>query len=454
MCLWLAGPLAAAQLAQAGTSFTDTLMMGWLGSQSLAAGALGSTTFLILAMICTGVVSAVSPLVAEAHGSGRLERAGQIAVQGLWLAGLITLPLIVLLWQTYPLFLWLGQEETNARWAAAYIQAIAWGLFPALGFAVLKDFIAALSQPQPVTIAMVGGLLLNAAGNYVLMFGKFGLPTLGLVGTGWASAITYWLMFLFLVGYLFLQKKGDVGILFRQAPHFEGATFWKIVRTGWPIGMIFAAEGGLFAVTTFLMGQLGTNTLAAHQIALQTASITFMVTVGIAYATTIRVGQLFGQGKLQRAKLAGYVGIGLGSLFMLGMGLLFWTLPTTIVALYLDVQNPDNRAVVTTAKSLLGVAAVFQLVDGVQATAAAALRGLQDTRVPMVIGICAYWGFGLTSGYWLGMRLGFGGVGLWWGLAIGLVAAAAILTLRFERLISRLSQQTRQSQTQPAVTGL
>jgi len=190
------------------------------------------------------------------------------------------------------------------------------------------------------------------------------------------------------------------------------------------MGVLSVVEVGLFAVTTVLMGQLGTVALAAHQIAIQTAAITFTIPSGIGLATTVQVGQLLGQGNFKRAKRAGLIGIALGCLFMSSMAVLFWTMPGSIVALYLDIHDPLNAEVVKLAKSLLLVAAMFQLADGIQVTAIGALRGFKDTQIPMLIGLATYWGVGLTSGYVLGLTLGFGGVGLWWGLALGLAVAA------------------------------
>lgn len=434
-CLLLAVPLAAAQLAQAATGFIDTVMMGLLGSRTIAAGGLGATLFTALLIIGTGIVSAVSPLAAEAHGAGKTEVVGRVARQGLWLSVAIALPVTLLIWNGGLLLRLFGQEEENVVLAEQYLRAIAWGYLPGLAFAVLKNFVSALSQTRPIIVITVCGTVFNVAANYVLMFGFLGLPALGIAGIGWASALSVWGMFLALAVYV-LSPAFKVYGVFRSLLQFDGRVFWELLRIGWSIGVLAAVETGLFTVTTFLMGQLGTLTLAAHQIALQTASMTFMIPLGISFATTVRVGQLSGRGDLSGARLAGYVGICLGGIFMGIMAIVFWTMPRLLISLYLDVQNPANANVVTLAQSLLSVAAMFQMFDGIQIIAAGALRGLKDTRVPMLVGILAYWCIGLTSGYLLGLQLGFGGIGLWWGLAIGLSAAATVLTWRFHYLIS------------------
>ncbi|HEY9630029.1 MAG TPA: MATE family efflux transporter [Coleofasciculaceae cyanobacterium] len=431
--LHLAIPLAGAQLTQAATGFVDTVMMGILGQQVLAAGALGSVLFTCLLLIGTGILAAVSPLVAAAYGAGKTPEVSHVVRQGLWLATLIAVPSTLLLLQGGTLMQLLGQEAQNIRLASAYLGAIAWGLLPALGFAVLRNFVSALSRPRPVIVIMIGGTLFNGVGSYVLMLGKLGLPTLGIVGIGLASTLSLWGMFLSLACYILWEPQLQTYRFFHHLHRFEKRVFWNLVQIGLPIGILAAVETGLFTLTTLLMGQLGTVTLAAHQIVLQTAALTFMIPLGISSATTVRVGQQMGQQDPEGAKLSGYLGIGGGAVFMMAMALVFWMIPEPIISLYLDVHDPENYAVVDLAKTLLGIAAVFQLVDGIQVTAAGALRGIQDTRVPMLIGIFAYWCVGLTSGYVLGFQLRWGGVGLWWGLAIGLAIAAVILTWRFSK---------------------
>ncbi len=430
-CLLLAVPLAGAQLSQATTTFVDTVMMGILGSQIVAAGALGAATFFLPINVGSAVVSAVSPLVAEAYGAGRVEQVGRVVRQGLWLSVILAIPVTLLIWHSGLLLRLLGQEPGNVVLAETYLRAIAWGYLPGLGFAVLRSFVSALSRPRPAIVTTIGGTLFNIAANYVLAFGKLGFPALGLGGLGWASALSLWGMFIALAIYIFSQPQLRAYGAFSNLHQFEGKVFGELVRVGLPIGVLAGVEGGFFTFVTFLMGQLGTVTLVAHQIALQTAVVTFTISLGISMASTVRVGQLIGQENPSGARLAGFVGIGMAGLFMAMMGIVFWTVPGTIVSLYIDTADPANAAVVRLANVLLGVAAMFQIVDGIQVSAVGALRGLKDTRVPLLIGIVAYWGIGLPCGYVLGLVLGFGGVGLWWGLAIGLAVAAGVLTWRF-----------------------
>ncbi|BDI14211.1 MATE family efflux transporter [Nostoc cf. commune SO-36] len=434
--LALAIPLAAAQLAQSATAFVDTVMMGWLGSQTIASGGLAAITFNFCLFILTGIVSAVSPLAAQAYGAGNREKVGTIIRLGLGISLLLGIPMTLLLYNGGTLLLLLGQDANTVALAEIYLRAIALGFIPGLGFAVLKSFLSALLQPQLVMVTVVLGTLLNITVNYMLMFGKLGFPALGLAGIGWASTLSLWSMFLTLTVYICNQPDFAAYNIFRplskKAFSLEHRRIIsEIFQIGLPIGGLIAVEVGLFTVVTFLIGQLGTNALAAHQIALQTISISFQIALGISLATTVRVGQLVGENDLVATRLAGYVGIAIAAISMGIAGITFWLVPKSIIALYIDISDPNNADVVALAVKLLGVAAIFQIVDGVQVTAAGALRGLKDTRIPMLIGIFAYWCVGLFTGYTLGISSGSGAIGLWWGLAIGLAIAAIIMTWRF-----------------------
>jgi multidrug resistance protein, MATE family len=428
--LFLALPLAGAQMAQSAIAFIDTAMMGRLGSETLAAGGLGAISFGALLIIGSGLAAAVSPLAAQAHGSGQRQQVGRVIRQGFWLAVLIALPVMILIWNARPLLQGLGQQADLDQ-TQLYLRAIAWGYLPGLGFSILKDFVSAIAKPRSVIIIAILSVPLNIIGNYVLMYGKLGFPALGLAGIGWSSAIVLWSMFLALAFYIRIHPSFSPYRIFHGFPKLDRLIIQDLIHIGLPIGIILFVETGLFTVTTFLIGQMGSVPLAAHQIALETAGVTFRIPLGIAFATTIRVGHLIGQGNPQGARFAGYVGIAIGAIFMTCTGILIWTMPRPIVSLFLDVQNPANAAVVSLTQILLGIVATFQIFDGIQVIAVGALRGLKDTRVPMIIGIFAYWGIGLTSGYGFGLILGFGAVGLWWGLAIGLAVAASILTWRF-----------------------
>ncbi|MFN3595810.1 MAG: MATE family efflux transporter [Rubricoccaceae bacterium] len=437
--LALAVPLVLTQLAQMAMSFIDVVMIGRLGTDAMAAGVLGSTVFFTLMLICLGVVIAVNPTVAQAHGAGDAAGVGRAARQGLWLSVLLGVPLVLLLGYAEPLLLLARQEPETAALAAGYLRAIRWGVVPNLWLTALRGFCEGLARPRPVLAVVLLGVVVNVSANYVLMFGRLGFPALGVVGTGWASALTMTTMCMLLALYVRLAPSLRAYRVFAGLRRPDPAALRALFRLGWPIGATFGLEAGLFAASTLLVGQLGTAALAAHQVALNAASVTFMVPLGIGMAATVRVGQAVGAGDVRGAARAGGVAVALGATFMLGAALLFWLRPEWVIAVYTGGRG--ETAVATLAVQLLGVAAVFQLFDGTQAAAAGALRGLKDTRVPMLIGAVAYWGVGLGTGAMLGLWLGGGAPGLWWGLTGGLATAAVLLTTRFALRVQEMKRQ-------------
>ena len=426
----LAVPIVLAQLTQMSMSFVDVVMVGRLGTEAMAAIVLGSTTYFTLSLVCVGVLVAVQPTVAQAIGAGDEAEAGRGARQGLWLATVLGLPFTVGLGWMEEAFLWTGQAPETSALAGAYVGAIRWGFVPNLWFTALRGLAEGDARPRPVLAVTVLGTAFNAGLNYVLMFGALGVPALGLVGTGWSSALTTAVMFVALALYV---RRGPLGRfrvfagLRTPDPEALGALF----RLGWPIGVGFGLEAGLFSAVTLVAGRLPDHetALAAHQIALNAASVAFMVPLGIGMAGGVRVGQAAGAGDLDGAARAGWTASALGAGFMTLSAAVFWLRPEWVIRLYAG-REPDPE-VASLAVALLGIAAVFQLFDGVQAAVAGALRGLKDTVVPMGIAAVAYWGVGLSVGGALGLRAGLGARGLWWGLTLGLAVAAVGLSARF-----------------------
>jgi MATE family multidrug resistance protein len=432
--LLLAGPVVLTQLAQVSLGFVDTVMVGRLGAAQLAGVALGNTVFFTLILMCMGMVLAVGPMVSQAHGAGADEPIGRSVRQGQWLALMLAAGFTLVVWNVRPVLVALGQEASTVDLAVSYLRAIVWGAFPFLGFVGLRSFVEGVSRPRPVTVIAFLGIGMNVFANWTLMYGKFGFPALGIVGTGWASAIVFWLDFLLLLAYVASQSEFRRFRIFEKLGRPDRTYFRELFRIGWPIGASFGIESSMFMITVMMMGWIGTTALAAHQVALQCASFTFMVPLGIGIATSVRVGQEVGRGDREGVLRAGRVGLGLSVLFMSLAALAFWLVPRAIVGIYLDLDAPANAPVVALAVALLQVAAVFQVADGIQVTAAGALRGLKDTRVPMAISALSYWAVGLTGAWFLAFRLGWGATGLWWGLVLGLAAAAAMLLARFRSM--------------------
>jgi multidrug resistance protein, MATE family len=438
--LQLAIPLASAQVAQLATGFVDTVMMGHLGRETLAAGALASITFFSIMVTASGVVMGVSPLVAEAHGAGNKTRIEQVTRQGLWLSLLLAIPIMIAIAHLNTLMHQLGQSATMVKLAKGYLDIMLWGLFPALGFAMLRGVVSALSQARPILMIVLAGTGFNILGNYIFGFGKFGFPRLELAGLALASVLTLWGMFGALVIYLLKHKQFKAYRFFHRCNQLKLPVLRELVKLGLPIGVFTALEIGVYTTVSYLMGAWGTDGLAAHQIVFQTMNLIFMVPLGMSYAATARTGQWFGQQDLIRIRQAGFVSLVVGTVWTSAVAIVFLVFPQQIIGLYIDIHAPENATIVVFATAMMRVGAIAHLFDGVQKIAYGALQGLQDTRVPMLLSFLCYWCIGLTSGYWFAFGWNLGGVGLWAGLTLAVAIAATIFVWRFQRLTSDRTQ--------------
>jgi MATE family multidrug resistance protein len=443
----LAAPLAVAQVAQMAMGVTDTVLLGSLGSGALAAGGLGAGLFFTTILLLQGVLSAVAVLVAQARGAGRPERAPAVFRTGLLLVALLTAPAFLLLSYAEPILLALGEPPDLARDVGRYESVLRWGVPGGLiGLGLMRAFLPAIDRPRVilwVTLAAVG---VNGLLNYGLIHGAWGLPRLGLIGSATATAATLWGTALSLLAVVHLAPSLRRWSVPSRAPG-QGRTpilplLGELLRVGLPVGVTYGVEVTLFLAAGLLAGLISTAALAAHQIALNVASFAFMVPFALAQAANVRVGFWTGARRPAEARRAGFVAIGLGAGFMTITGVTMLAAPRMLVGLYLDMGDPGNAETVHIAVTLLFIAAAFQIVDGVQAVAAGGLRGLRDTRTPMLLAAFGYWGIGFTSGYALAFGFGAGAPGLWWGLAIGLAVVAALLTLRFHRR-TRIPADTR-----------
>lgn len=431
--LRVAAPLAAANLSQIAMGLIDTVMVGSLGAVPLAAVGLGAGFYFTSAVVCMGVVGAVAPLAAFSLGAGKREAAGRVAGSGLVLAAILAVPVIGSMMVADRLLLPLGYDPGLAQEIGRFLRAVAWGAPGFLGFAVLRALLSALARARIVMIVLVLCVPTNAALNWLLIFGHLGLPPLGLVGAGYASAINQWLMFLGLAAAFAALPRGDPAHRLRGRLGEIVRDIRRILALGLPIAGLQGMEIGVFVVSAALMGIFGADALAAHQIAINCASITFMVPLGIGQAATVRVALARGVGAPLAARRAALVALALGLLFMAAAALALWTLPRAIVAAYVAIDDPANRALVDLALQFLAIAALFQIVDGLQTVAAGALRGYEDTTVPMLLAALGYWAIGFVGGWALAFRLGFGPIGLWWGFLLGLAAVAALLVFRLHR---------------------
>lgn len=427
----LAWPLVLAQLAQNALLTTDIVFMGWLGPRYLAAGMLSHAFFFALQLLGIGVVGAVAPLVSQALGARDVKAVRRIVRAGMWWALLLATVMLPIVWSVRPILLALGQAEESARLAEEFLHFAVWLMFPAFLIIVVRSFLAAHGATQVILLITVVGVVINAVGNYALMFGNWGFPRLELRGSGITTTLVNCVMLALMVLYMQSHRRFRRYHVFARFLRFDRARFAEMFRVGGPIGLMLLAEVGLFSVAAFLMGWLGTDEVAAHAIALQCASLAFMVPLGISQAATVRVGLAYGRGSSEGIRKAGWTSLWMTLAFMSATSLLFITQPQAVVRLFLDASAPANANALALGASYLVIAGVFQLVDGTQVSMAAALRGLSDTTWPLIIALVGYWAVGMPVAYMLGFQAGWRGVGIWWGLASGLAAVAVVLSIRF-----------------------
>jgi MATE family multidrug resistance protein len=436
--LFLGWPLILTNLAQTALTATDLALIGRLGAADLAAAALSASLYHTLMIFSLGVMSAAVPIISTYLGGHRyaIKQVRATVRHGLWSALLLCIPVWILLWHADELFVLMGQSAETAARSMQFMHSLQWALLPYLAYVVLRSFLNA--QESPLWTLLIAGIAIvfNALAGWCLIFGNLGFPAMGLQGAGIASTCSSILMF------------AGLALVISFHPHFRRyhlfGKLWQIHwdqllyfwRLGLPIGATFAFESSIFYAAVMMMGLLGPTPLAAHAIAMQIASLGFMVPLGFGQVATIRVGRAHGAADYTAARRAGWSAYILGVGFM-GITALFMLLaPKVMISPFLDVDLPANADVVRTAVVFLSLAALFQLVDGAQAVGAGMLRGIHDTRVPMLLAALGYWGIGLPLGGVLAFATGLGGVGIWLGLATGLAVVATLMTRRWIQLSS------------------
>ena len=426
-------PLVGTQIAQIAIATTDVVMLGWYGTEELAATVLGSQAFFIVFIFGSGFASAILPLAAQAEGRNDPTHVRRSVRMGMWILLIYSVLAMPFLWYLEPALIALGQKPELAALASDYIRIAQWGMFPAVMMMALRSFFAARSRAAIVLWSALVGTVVNAILNYGLIFGNFGWPEMGVRGAAVASVFSSSVIFLIMAGWAALHPRHSEYRLFQRFWRPEWPAFVEVFRLGVPIGFTILAEVGLFMAASVMMGWLGTVSLAAHGIAIQLASISFMVPLGLSHAATVRIGQAYGRADMEGLARAAHTVMGLSVVIALASGALFWLFPEALVSLFLDESNVDAAELLAVAVPLLLVAAAFQLVDAIQAIGAGLLRGIKDTRIPMFMAVISYWPVGLSAAYGLGFGLGYGGPGIWAGLAIGLGVAAVLLNVRFAR---------------------
>jgi MATE family multidrug resistance protein len=433
----LAAPMALTQLGQIAMMTTDLALLGRLGDTVVAATALAHTVLFASFTLGMGLVAAVAPLASQAFGARDPRMVRRALRVGLWAAVIAGVPLTFVQLRGESILLALGQAPESAALAGRYLAGLGWCLVPAWAFMALRNFMSAVNRPEPALWITLAAIPANAVLAYALIYGAFGLPELDMLGAGLATTLVN-------VG----MCAAAVWVCYARHPFKKYRVlgrFWrpdwmllrKLLVVGLPISGSFTLEFGVFAAAALLMGRIGTTALAAHQIALQTAAVMFMVPFGISLAATVRVGQAVGRGDAQATRRAGMVAVGLGMAFMAAATALVALTRHQIPLLFLGTDSATAAETIALAAMLLLLGMSFFIADGVQTVAAGALRGLNDTAVPLMFAAVSFWLIGFAGCWWLAFPMGWGAVGVWVGLSVGLAVYAILLVWRFARLTAR-----------------
>lgn len=422
-------PVIIAQLLQMSMNFVDTVMAGNLSAEDLAAVAVGGAVFIPFMMLAAGILMALTPIVAQLVGGRNLKEIGVNVRQGLWLCLMLSIPIFFLIRNLEFVMHFLDVTPEIIPLAQGYLDAISWGVFGVCGYMALRFFNEGMSVTRPAMYIALIGVFVNVGANYVLMYGHLGFPELGAVGCGYASSIVGYVMLMGMLLFTMTHKPYSRFEIFSTWRPPEWKYLKEQLQVGVPIGLSSTMEVTMFALISLLMGSLSAVAVAGHQVAINFSAMTFMVPFGLSTAITTRVGNAIGKGSMNEARKRGYLGITMATFFMSITATIMYLFPELITSMY--TQDAEVQQV---AVSLLYMAAIFQISDGLQVSGYGALRGLKDTTIPMVVNFIAYWMVGLPLGYYLGIIRNIGPQGLWMGLIAGLTIAAILHNIRFYKL--------------------
>ncbi len=427
----LGGPIIATQLMRMGLNFTDTVMAGNLSALDLAGVAVGNAMHLPLTIFCMATLIAINPIVSEHLGARRFKEIGTSARQMFWLVLLLTVPSFIIIRNLDFIMTLAGVTREIIPIADEYLKAISWGLLPLFAYAGVRYFSEGLSVTKPAMYIAAASLVLNIGANYVFMYGWWVIPGMGAVGAGYATSLINLIAAIIFIAFMAKFKAFKRFNIFGKIKGPNRKLITDFLKIGIPNGASTAMEILLFASVSVLMGTLSVEASASHQIAINVAATLFMIPFGLSMAITQRVGFSIGQGSVSKARFRGFTGIAICGLIMCGSAVMLFSFPEAIISIYTDDPLVSKMSV-----SLLFMAGLFQISDGLQVGGFGALRGLKDTRLPMIVNFIAYWLIGFPIGYYLGILSDFGPKGLWIGLISGLTVAAVLHNFRFHRLTS------------------
>ena len=435
--LRLAAPLALAELGSMAMGVVDTIMAGPLGPAAVGAGILGNMVFYPVGTSFIGLLLGMDTLVAQSHGAEDPRDCRHTLINGTWLAVFITLPVIGLILATIPLIRLAGANPVVMAHCVPYMHALLWGMLPLMLGTAFRRYLQAVDIVKPITFAQVSANLINLIGDWALMYGHWGAYPMGLAGSGWTTSLSRVYMMLVMVGAVLWHEQQTGKLLAKMSWRPDLARIRRLVGLGLPATGQIAFEGAVFGVVTVLAAKLDEVSLAAHGIAVQVIATTFMVPLGISSAAAVRVGQAAGRKDSRGVAAAGWSALLLSTLFMGAAGIALWTIPQWIVRLFIS-----NAAVIAAGAVLLLIAAFFELFDGYQIVATGALRGVGDTRSPMIANFTGYWVIGMPVVYLLCFHLGWGAPGIWVGLTAALIIIGVALVLVWKKRLIRPQMNT------------
>ncbi len=433
----LATPIALTQLGQIAMMTTDLMLLGRLGAEVVAAAALAHTVLFAAFTLGMGLVAAVAPLAAQAFGARDPRGVRRALRVGMWASVIAGVPLTALQFWGTDILQALGQTPENAALAGRYLLGLGWCLIPAWVFMAIRGFMGAVNRPEPALWITLVAIPANFVLAWALIYGELGLPRLDLLGAGIATTFVNIAMCAVALVVCVTRRPFKKYYVLGRFWRFDGPLFRKLLVVGLPISGAYLLEFGVFAAAALLMGTISTTALAAHQIALQIAAVLFMVPFGISIAATVRVGHAVGRRDAEASRRAGFAALTLGAGFMAIMTSVVALARDVLPVMFLGSQTPETAATFELTATLLLVGMFFFICDGLQTVAAGALRGLNDTRVPLLFATLSFWVIGFTACWWLGFKMGYGAVGVWIGLTIGIVVFAVLLVLRFHLLTAR-----------------
>ena len=434
----LAIPLIASELTYAANGFIATIMIAHLGKNQLAANALVWSIYITVALFFIGILSAVSIMIAQSFGAKDKRSVSACFKQGLIMAIIFALPMMLIMWASPIVLVWTGQDQAVIECAKPFFYVLIWSMLPLNIIIVIEQFLLGINKTRLVMMVSIISVPISILFYYTFLFGKLGLPKLGLAGVGYSILVTNGLMALYLIGYIYFSNQFQVYKLFKKWWVVNRKILLELIRIGIPLGFMYCIEVALFAAIAIMMGTLGTTTLAAYQIAYQYMMLALMILFAMGQAATVRVGNEVGKNNRESIKLTSAVNIGIGMGFMLLFSVFYIGFAHWIIGLSIDIHEESLQSMANQATTFLPIAGVLLLTECVRLISFGSLRGLKDTKFPAIASFIGFWCIAFPAAYLLAFKFKFGGTGIWWGMVIGLFIAGMMLLIRFNRLVKRV----------------